>query len=102
MRRIIGALAYDTKTAELIHEWSSGHYTNDFHRLEETLYRTEAGAFFVHGEGGALTAYATHHGDTRGAGSAITPLTDSEAREWLETHNAPAGVIEALFDVEEA
>lgn len=102
MRQVINGKVYDTETAELVHEWSNGHYAGDFHRTEETLYRTPRGAYFLHGEGGALSPYSVPVGNWRGGGSEIRPLTEPEALAWLEGKGAPAEVIEGLFQVEEA
>jgi len=103
MRYASGGKVYDTATAQLVHTWDSGHNAGDFHESRETLFRTRNGTYFVHGRGGALSRWGVPVGNNgRGGGSAILPLTDEEAREWLEQHDAPVEVIEALFTLEEA
>lgn len=102
MRQVIEGKVFDTSTAQLIHEWSSGHYAGDFHRQEEALYRTRGGVYFLHGEGGALSPWSVAVGDRRSGGERIIPMTAEEALEWAEEHGAPAKVIEATFDVVEA
>lgn len=92
MRKIIHGKRYDTATATKIASWHNGHFPNDFHHCEETLYRTAKGQYFLHGEGGALSAYAVHHGNSRGAGEDIIVMDRNEARLWLEGH----GCTEAL------
>lgn len=87
MKKIIDGKRYNTKTAELVAEWSNGYFTNDFHYCSEDLYRTPKGSWFIHGEGGALSRYATPHGNMTGGGSDIIPLTAEDAREWLERHD---------------
>ncbi len=96
MKKIINGFAYNTDTAEHIGGWANGYNYGDFSFCREDLYRTKAGAFFVHGEGGALSKYATRAGDNRGAGNAIVPLTDAEAMEWVAEH-LDADVYEQLF-----
>jgi len=103
MRQVIEGRVFDTSTAQLVHEWSSGHYRGDFHRAEEALYKTKKGAYFIAGEGGALSSWSVPVGDNgRGGSSGIRPLTEVEARTWCEEHEAPASIIEKYFTVEEA
>lgn len=103
MKKVVEGKLYNTKTAEVIHEWSNGYYRNDFHRCEETLYRTRKGAWFLHGEGGALSKYAEPHGSMRGSGEDIVPLTPEEAMRWLEEHDGADAILEHFTDdVEEA
>jgi len=87
MKKIIDGKRYDTETAERVHSWHNGYHAGDFHQCEEALYRTRKGTFFLHGEGGALSKYATPHGNMTGGGEDITPLTPKEAMEWLEAHD---------------
>lgn len=98
MKKVIDGKLYDTKTAELLHEWSAGFPTSDFHHCYEALYRTPRGALFLHGEGGPLTKYATSHGNSRGSGEDITPMTREEAMAWLEQHDGVAALIEHFSD----
>ncbi|MDP2956717.1 MAG: hypothetical protein Q8N53_09870 [Longimicrobiales bacterium] len=103
MRQVIEGKVYDTETAERIHQWGNGHNAGDFHRCQEALYRTSRGAYFLAGEGGALSPWSVPVGNNgRGGGSGIRPLTEEEARTWLEEHEADAETIEAHFTVEEA
>ena len=88
MKAIINRKRYDTDTAAEVASWSNGANYGDFNRCEETLYSTKSGNFFLHGEGGALSKYATslEGGRSRGGGSAIAPMSRDEALEWLEAH----------------
>lgn len=102
MKRIINGKKYDTETATMIHEWDNGHYTGDFEHCEEALYRTRKGAYFLAGSGGPMSKYAESRGNETSGGEAITPITETEAREWLEEHDG-ADEIEATFgEVDEA
>lgn len=103
MRKIINRRLYDTNRSELIHYWNNGVLDpTDFRKLEESLYRTEYGAFFLAGRGGAMTRYARPYesnGTTEGWG--ITPIGQEEAIEWLEEHEGTEALIEH-FGGEEA
>lgn len=84
MKKIIKGKLYNTATAECVGEWDNRQYGN-FAYCEESLYRKKTGEFFLYGYGGAMSKYAESCGDNSwGSGSAITPLTLSEAKEWAE------------------
>lgn len=101
MKRIINGRSYDTNTATKLAEWSSGEFVNDLHYSAETLYKKKTGEFFIYGEGGAMSRYATALGDNRwGAGERIMPMSESEAREWAEEHLS-GDEYESIFGVVE-
>lgn len=103
MKRVIDGKLYDTDTAEQIHYYSSGHGAGDFKNYDEGLYKTSKGAFFLAGEGGPMTRYATPvPTGGMGGGSGIHVLTVEEAREWCESHEVPVGVIQEHFEIDEA
>lgn len=87
MKRIIDGKSYNTETAECIAYYESPHNRGDFHRFEEGLYRTKKGAWFIAGEGGALSKYSRPVIGGRGGGEGLEPLTEDQARQWLEEHN---------------
>ena len=85
MKAIIDGKRYNTETATEIAQWSNNYYCNDFHYCEETLYRTKRGAWFIAGDGGALSSYSQSYGSNGSiGGSSITPLKEWEAQAWLE------------------
>ena len=87
MKKYIGGKVYDTDTAKAVGSWSNNRSYRDFSWCEETLYRKKTGEYFLHGEGGAMSAYARQvDGNMRGSGEEIRPLTFDEAREWAEEH----------------
>ena len=86
MKKVINAKVYNTETAERVGAWDNGYCTNDFHYCSEDLYRKKTGEFFMHGEGGALSTYASHNGDMTGYGERIIPMTYDEAAQWAERH----------------
>ena len=102
MKAIIDGRKYDTETAEVIDSYGNGRYGNDFYRLEETLYRKKTGEFFLCGDGGAMTEYGRPCGtNTWCGGKRIVPMTEAEAKLWLEQHG-DTETYEAVFgEVEE-
>lgn len=103
MKKIINGKRYDTATASLVYETSNvGQVSRtDFKAYVERLYRTPRGKWFVHGEGGALTRWATKLQNGRTGGEGILPVDSDEAREWLEQHG-DAEMIEQYFPVQDA
>jgi hypothetical protein len=96
MRRIIDGKRYDTETAEDVASWHNHYYPNDFHYCTETLYRTKKGGWFLAGEGGPLSKYARSCGDGRRGGKGLFPITEEEARQWLEERDG-VDVLEKYF-----
>ena len=84
MKAIVNGRRYNTETATLVGSWSYGTY-QDFSYIEEQLYITERGSWFIAGEGGPKTKYSIHVEQNAWGGSErITPLSPDEARRWLE------------------
>lgn len=87
MKKIINGKRYDTEKAT---ELGTASHSNrsDFRWYEETLYQTPRGkAFFLSGEGGAMTQWSRPvDGNARMGGSGIIPLTSEQALEWAERH----------------
>lgn len=87
MKSIINGKRYDTATATLAHSWDNGHYTSDFKYRSKDLYRTPRGAWFIHHEGGAMTDMAERcDSNSYCGGSSIEPVSDDDARAFLESH----------------
>lgn len=88
MRKIINGKLYNTNTAELIDTYYNEYPANDFKHYSEELYKKKTGEFFLYGEGGGLSKYAKSCGTNSWTeGSALTPLTDEEAKKWLEEYS---------------
>lgn len=88
MRKIINGRMYDTETAKEICSWSNGYYT-DFKYIEETLYQKSTGEFFIHGEGGAASAYSKSCGsNSMCGGQSIIPVSESLAKDFVERHGS--------------
>lgn len=86
MKKIINRKLYDTDTAQVIGADGNGYGASDFNCVCETLYRKRTGEYFLHGEGGARSRYASREGNMWGWGQQIIPLTYDEARDWAEEH----------------
>jgi hypothetical protein len=85
MKKIIDGKRYDTETAQELAAWSNDYSCRDFHWCCETLYKTRKGAYFVHGEGGAMSPWSRSCGDNSWSGGEGTDLlTAEDARLWLE------------------
>lgn len=97
MKKIIGGKKYDTDTAKRVGSFESG-YIGDFEWRHEELYLKATSEFFLAGEGGAKTRWASRTIDGYSSGEGILPLTLDEAREWAEEHLTQAEV-EELFQI---
>ena len=103
MKKVINGKCYDTAKATKIHEWDNGLYSTDFGHCTEILYKTPKGSWFLYGEGGAMSAYASPAlGGGKGAGWDIIPMSADEARQWLEEHGADEETIGRHFTIEDA
>lgn len=103
MKQIINGKTYNTETATLLGEYWNGCSRSDFGFLSEDLYRTQKGAYFIAGEGGAMTKYCRSCGNNSFCGGErITPITEAEAKEWMEEHCSAEKYIQAFGEPEEA
>jgi hypothetical protein len=99
MKKVIDGKLYNTETAEEIANWSNGLSYSDFNNCEESLFLTKKGAWFLQGEGGAMSKYSRPCGDMTGGGSGFEVLTPDEAMKWLENHNGEEAIIKHFSDV---
>ena len=103
VRKVIDGKLYDTSTADEIATYENTNDIGNFHHFSETLYKTKKGAWFIYGEGGALSKYAETGPGYSSQGEDITVLTDDEAMGWLEEYNFPELVLEYFPEaIEEA
>ena len=87
MYKVIDGHKYDTETAREQASWEPTPYQSDFSWFRETLYRTKAGLYFIHGDGNAASRYARSCGQNEWCGGeAIKPLSEDAARAWAEEH----------------
>lgn len=102
MKKIINGKKYNTETAQRVGYWSNNYSCRDFNYCEETLYKKRTGEFFLHGEGNAMSKYNVSCGQNSWCGGQeIIPVTESEAREWVETHLNADEYEEIFGEVEE-
>ncbi len=100
-KKVIDGKVYNTETAKLIDSWSNGLGPGNFRNAREELYKTKKGAWFICGEGGALSRWSESYADGQGPGEDIIALSSDEAKGWLENHSS-ADIYEEHFDSIEA
>ena len=102
MKKIINGKMYNTETAKKVATWDNGYPYGDFHYCEETLYKKKTGEYFFYGEGGPLSKYARSCGnDDWCGGDEFVPLSENEAREWMEKNADADDYIAEFGEVEE-
>ncbi|HIZ19335.1 MAG TPA: hypothetical protein H9674_00550 [Firmicutes bacterium] len=79
MKKTIRKRVYDTETAERLAAYNVSYF-GDPAGYSETLYKTEDGHYFLHGQGGEGSPYAKE---------SLKPLSAANAEKWLAAH--PAG-----------
>lgn len=85
MKKYINNRLYNTDTAKEVAHWSTEWLTtNDFKYCEETLYLKSTGEYFLHGKGGALSAYAEIVNHASVGSEKIIPLSLEMAMEWAQ------------------
>lgn len=102
MRKIINGKMYDTETAKLIDSFSNDLHYLDFGWMAENLYQKRTGEFFLYGQGGGLTKYAHHfENGCMCDGEKIIPISEAEAKEWVEQNCDVDTYIEVFGEPEE-
>ena len=99
MLRVINGRRYNTETADDIHRFYNNLGGGDFRNIDETLYKTKKGNFFLAGSGGPMTKYAEPCGNMTGGGEGIQPLSREDALVWLEGHDGDDAIEEHLSDL---
>lgn len=96
MKKVIRGKLYDTETAQKLgwtdntsrDVWAPSLRREDMNAtdIQETLYLTKSGNYFIHGEGGSLTRYAETLGDHVWlTGEHIEPITEERAKLWAQS-----------------
>lgn len=99
MKKIINGKRYDTETAKQIAYWENGSSYSDGHWMEEELYRTKNGNWFLHGKGGAMSPYSRPvDSNARTSGADLIPLDADAAKAWLESHDCITELEEHFSD----
>ncbi len=102
MKRIINGKIYNTDTAYRIGNFSTDCGPGDFRYEDTDLYKTKKGAYFISGEGGALSCWAKSCGNGQRGGSGIKSMTTAEALIWCEFADIDSDIIAEHFTVIEA
>jgi len=83
MIKLYHGRTYNTRTAFERATWRNDGDFTDYTHIEETLYETRNGYFFLFCQGGFLTAYARYKPTNRSRGNQIIiPLDIPQAAEW--------------------
>lgn len=97
MIRVINGKRYNTEAAQLVYEYTNGHYLSDFRFRRKDLYRTKSGAWFIHHRGGACTDMAVGIGNGATTGSeTIEAVSDDDAYGFLEAHSDDSDALAAI------
>lgn len=103
MKKVIGGRLYNTETAKSLGVWSNEMSYRDFQWCREELFLTKSGAYFLHGEGGAMSRYSKSTGDgSWSGGESIIPMSPEVAMEWAEKHLSADEYADAFGEPEEA
>ena len=100
MKKIIQGKLYDTETAHFIGEWSTGQY-GSFDYMQDRLFQTKKGTYFIAYEGGANSPYAIIEGNEQHGAEGIRLLTEDEAKTWSMEHLEADEYIKLFGEVEE-
>jgi hypothetical protein len=84
MKRIIDGKRYDTETAQRLCSFGYWNGWTDFRSEQTSLHVTKSGRFFLSGEGGPMTRWATTRGDKVAGGEGLMAIDREEARAILE------------------
>jgi hypothetical protein len=86
MKAIIDNIRYDTAKAILVANWTNGCPSSNFNFVEESLYITKTGKWFLLYEGGPASKYAVKGNDYSRGTIGIRPFTVNDAYDFLEEH----------------
>ena len=84
-RAVIDGKIYDTETATHICECGNDYGRSDFKFVDQDLYRTPRGRFFLAGEGGPMSHWCRSVGDGYTGGCGIKQVCPGDARDYMES-----------------
>ena len=76
MKKLYGRTLYDTEASDVIRKYTHGFF-GDPAGYEEILYRTQAGNYFVYGNGGEESAYPQE---------TLIRLPKAKVEGWISEH----------------
>lgn len=97
MKSFIGGKSYNTETDKPIASSRMGRLISDFGYIDETLYRTENGDWYLHGVVVSYSNYNSTTADSSTNSEHIIPLDDKQACGWLKRTNNTAA-LKKYFD----
>lgn len=101
MQKVVNGKRYNTETATMICDYSFSNL-GDFKYIQEALYVTKKGNYFVAGKGGPMSSYARSLGNnTTGGSSEIKPIDKVGAFEWAQKYGEVEKVFEFFADLAE-
>ena len=89
IRRVIGGKLYDTANSERVMHIPCHKYGDNFGWENTDLYLSPNEAWFLAGEGNALSRWGRKGDDGSYPGDGIQLLTEEEAKALLEEHDGP-------------
>ena len=107
MIRIIDGKRYNSETAEEICFAGNNLNPTDFRNLNAWLFRTEKGAWFIHGVGGASSRFSHNTGNGRCGAEDLQVVTAEDAQAFLEARvpHEPVraiAILEKYFQIQDA
>ena len=100
MKQVINSKLYDTESAEELASYSNHKPKSDFDYVREVLYKTDAGQYFLHADGGAASKHAEKVGNLTTPNEELIPMSDEEALSWCEERQIDGEmVIEEFEDI---
>ena len=102
MKKVLDGKVYDTETAKLIGkkiERSNGKLIG--WEVNEWLYLTKSGNYFIHGCGGELSDYCVYKNGVVRSGEKIKPVTLEQAKHWGEENLDGSAFISEFGEPEE-
>jgi len=103
LKKIINGKVYDTEKATEIRSYQEGILGN-FEYINEVLYRTKRGNWFLYRDAGALSGYGRslpNNGGWYGT-TDIEALDEQEAFEWLSRRDSELAIQYFADEIEEA
>ena len=102
MQKIINGRMYNTNTATEIGWRENTANRGDYSYYREYLYRKKTGEFFLYGYGNAASKYCQSDAvGMREPGKKIVPMSEDEAKTWVERYCDVDTYIELFGAVEE-
>src|SRR3954452_13969610 len=101
MKAVIDKKRYDTTIATEIAEWYNGADYGRGYWVEETLYLTRRGGWFLHGKGGEGSLYRKPMCGGSVRGEEIRVLSPEQVIAWCEEHQKVSVLDKYFADVVE-